>query len=131
MFETSPASAAKKTTQLEAGQQVEGTILAVSGGLVILDIGVSADASLDLIELTDRGLATDGAVNADGVAYRQGLEDRLDHLASEPWRLLGADLSRQLVDLLEPVTDALMARIDATAGPNWMPAGRPKKDPSR
>lgn len=91
------------------------------------------DAAIDaaMVELTDRGLATDGAVNADGIAYRQGLEDRLDHLASEPWRLLGADLSQQLVGLLEPVTDVLVARIDATAGPNWMPAGRPKKDPSR
>ncbi len=90
------------------------------------------DAALDsaIAELTDRGLATDGAVNAAGVAYRQALEDRLDHLASEPWRLFGADRSQQLIDLLEPVTDVLMNRIDATAGPNWMPAGRARKDRS-
>jgi hypothetical protein len=75
-------------------------------------------------ELTERRLATDGAVNATGVAYRQELEDRLDRLAGEPWRLLGIDLSRRLVDLVDPVGDVLMARIDATAGPKWMPAGR-------
>ena len=80
-----------------------------------------------IAELAERGLATDGVVNADGIAYRQGLEDRLDRLASEPWRLLGAGLSTRFVDLVQPVTDVLVARIDATAGPNWMPAGRPHK----
>ncbi len=78
-------------------------------------------------ELAERGLVTDGAVNAAGIAYRQGLEDRLDRLASEPWRLFGADLSARFVDLVQPVTDVLVARIDATAGPNWMPAGRHRK----
>ena len=87
------------------------------------------DAAIEaaMAELAERGLATDGMVNADGIAYRQGLEDRLDRLASEPWRLLGAGLSTRFVDLVQPVTDVLVARIDATAGPNWMPAGRPRK----
>jgi hypothetical protein len=91
------------------------------------------DAAIDaaMAELADRGLATDGAVNADGVAYRQELEDRLDRLASEPWRLLGAELSKRFVDLVQPVTDVLVARIDATAGPKWMPAGRPRKQAMR
>ena len=40
-------------------------------------------------ELERRGLATDGAVNARGVEYRQELEDRLDGLSSVAWRALG------------------------------------------
>lgn len=87
------------------------------------------DAAIEaaIAELAELGLATDGVVNSEGIAYRQGLEDRLDRLASEPWRLLGADLSTRFVDLVQPVTDLLVARIDATAGPNWMPAGRPDR----
>ncbi len=54
MFEASPAGANRKKVRLEAGQQVEGTVLAVSGGLVVLDIGTSADATLDLVELDGR-----------------------------------------------------------------------------
>jgi small subunit ribosomal protein S1 len=54
MFEASPAGASRKTVRLEAGQQVEGTVLAVSGGLVVLDIGSSADATLDAMELGER-----------------------------------------------------------------------------
>ena len=91
------------------------------------------DAAIEaaIVELTERGLANDGEVNAAGVAYRQELEDRLDRLTVEPWRLLGAEHSLQLLALLEPVGDVLLARIDATAGPNWMPAGRPRKATSR
>lgn len=56
MFEASPAGASRKTARLEAGQQIEGTVLAVSGGLVVLDIGTSADATLDAMELGERTL---------------------------------------------------------------------------
>lgn len=80
-----------------------------------------------LAGLEARGLVSDGAVNEQGVAYRQALEDRLDDLASAAWRTLGEDLTRQFVDLVEPVGHVLMTRIDETAGPNWMPAGRDRK----
>ncbi len=57
MFESTPHSGAgRKTVHLEAGQIVEGTILAISGGLVILDIGSSADATLDFNEVSDQKL---------------------------------------------------------------------------
>ncbi|MDX2380964.1 MAG: hypothetical protein QNM02_14525 [Acidimicrobiia bacterium] len=84
------------------------------------------DAALeaDFAELDERGLANDGVVNEAGVAHRQELEDRLDRIGSEPWRLLGEETSRRFVELVEPYGDRLMDRIDATAGPNWMPAGR-------
>jgi len=64
MFETSPAGAQRKTARLEAGQQVEGTVLAISGGLVIVDIGSSADASLDLTEFNDRAIKVGDRVRA-------------------------------------------------------------------
>ncbi len=75
-------------------------------------------------QLEERGLAVDGAVNPAGIAYRQELEDRLDRMTMPAWQALGADRTRRLVELLEPVSDRYIARIDATAGPHWMPAGR-------
>jgi hypothetical protein len=74
--------------------------------------------------LEQRGLATNGAVNASGLAYRQTLEDRLDHLASVAWQALGPERTGQFLDLIEPVGARLVQRIDLTAGPNWMPAAR-------
>ena len=70
-------------------------------------------------ELEVRGLATDGAVNGAGVAYRQELEDRLDGLCAAAWRHLGDVSTRRFVE-----------RIDVTAGPNWMPAARDRIAPS-
>jgi hypothetical protein len=77
-----------------------------------------------LRSLEERGLATDGAVNERGIAYRQELEDRLDRLSEAPWRHLGEPATMRLLDLLEPVGTRFLDRIDATAGPKWMPAGR-------
>lgn len=87
------------------------------------------DAALDvaLAELERRGLAEDGVVTRAGIDYRQDLEDRLDDLCSRAWRHFGEARTRAFLDLVEPVGDALMARIDATAGPNWMPAGRDRR----
>ena len=80
-----------------------------------------------LEELERRGLAEDGVVNAAGIAYRQDLEDRLDHLCAAAWQHLGEDRTQAFLDLVEPAGPTLMARIDATAGPNWMPAGRDRR----
>lgn len=76
------------------------------------------------VSLEARGLAEGTAVNAAGIAYRQSLEDRLDDLAAVAWRHVGADLTTRFVDLVGSVSDRFMERIDLTAGPNWMPAGR-------
>ncbi len=75
-------------------------------------------------ELEARGFATNGAVNADGIAYRRSLEDRLDRLSSPAWRHLGAELTLDFLDLIEPIGARLVDRINETAGPNWMPAAR-------
>ncbi|MEZ5215797.1 MAG: hypothetical protein R2705_25005 [Ilumatobacteraceae bacterium] len=74
--------------------------------------------------LERRGWASDGSVNAAGIAFRQELEDRLDDLASLAWRTFGAEPTRSLVSLVGSVSDRFVERIDATAGPNWMPAAR-------
>jgi len=63
MFESSPQGA-RKTTRLEAGKQVEGTVLEISGGLVIVDIGASADASIDLLEFSERTIKVGDSISA-------------------------------------------------------------------
>ena len=77
-----------------------------------------------MAELAARGFVDDGVVNDIGVQHRQQLEDRLDELTATPWQVLGAARTTELIDLVVPVADRLLARIDATAGPNWMPAAR-------
>ena len=87
--------------------------------------GADDDAlSLAFAELEGRGLAEEGAVLHAGVEYRQGLEDRLDDLSRPGWERLGEEHCLELLDLVEPVGARLVARIDETAGPNWMPAAR-------
>jgi hypothetical protein len=84
--------------------------------------------------LDQRGFVTDGRVNQAGIDYRQHLEDRLDAMCAPAWNLLGADRTRQFLDLVEPVGQVFVERIDATAGPNWMPAARdrvPRRAPDR
>ncbi len=80
-----------------------------------------------LARLEARGLASGDDVNAEGVSYRQHLEDRLDRLASAAWRHLGELHTRAFLDLVEPVGALLVDRIDQTAGPRWMPAARDRE----
>lgn len=89
----------------------------------------AGDAEIDaaMAELAERGLVTDGRIDAAGVAYRQSLEDRLDDLTASPWQLWGETATRRFIDLVEPVGEVLLARVDATAGPNWMPAARTRR----
>jgi hypothetical protein len=75
-------------------------------------------------ELDGRGFVTDGAVNVDGIRHRQSLEDRLDELTVAPWQHLGSTRTAALIALVAPVADRLLSLVDATAGPNWMPAAR-------
>lgn len=75
-------------------------------------------------ELEDRGWATDGVVTDAGLTARNDIERRTDALTVPPWRLLGFDQTEALCEAVEPVGERLVARIDATAGANWMPAAR-------
>ena len=81
--------------------------------------------------LEGRGQATGGRVNAAGLALRDDIEARTDRICERAWRHLGPELTRAYLDLVEPVGDRLLARIDATAGPEWMPAARRRRtDPT-
>ncbi len=83
--------------------------------------------------LEERGLARDGQVNAVGLALRNDIERRTDALCAEGWQRLGEVSTRALVDLVDVVAERFVARIDATAGANWMPAARSldPDDPTR
>ena len=75
-------------------------------------------------DLEARGLAKDGLVNAAGHELRERIEARTNELCQRAWRFLGAEQTTAFVELVEPVGDRLVARIDETAGPEWMPAAR-------
>jgi hypothetical protein len=76
--------------------------------------------------LRDRGLAepASDAVNDAGIALRQEIEDRTDELCSVHWRTLSLNEIEQIIDTLKPLAPILLARVDETAGPLYMPAAR-------
>lgn len=80
-----------------------------------------------LESLARRGWVTDGKVNEDGVRYREEIEARTDSLCALPWTLLGSERTRRFLDLVEPVGDVYVERINRDAGDNWMPAARPRR----
>lgn len=80
-----------------------------------------------LAGLEARGLASDGRVNDAGLMLRQELEDRTNELSCVAWRMLGEATTVRFLDMVEPVGERLLARIDETAGPNWMPAARERR----
>ncbi|MCB8954893.1 MAG: hypothetical protein H6529_00240 [Nocardioides sp.] len=93
----------------------------------------SDDAALAaaMNDLEERGQATGGRVNAAGLALRDDIEARTDRICERAWRHLGPELTQTYLDLVEPVGGRLVARIDATAGPEWMPAARHRRtDPA-
>jgi len=87
------------------------------------------DAALGeaMIDLERRGLARDGQVNDAGLALRTRIEARTDALTERTWRTLGEPGTTRLLDLVEPVGPRFLARVDETAGPDWMPAARERR----
>jgi len=75
-------------------------------------------------QLDARGFVTDGRVNEQGLAFRQMIEDKTNSLCEKAWRYLGEKTTTQFCELVEPFGPIFLARIDATAGENWMPAAR-------
>ncbi|MFT4658500.1 MAG: hypothetical protein ACI8V4_002691 [Ilumatobacter sp.] len=76
--------------------------------------------------LEAKGFASNGAINAEGRRFRLDLELRTDMLTAPAWDAVGEDATRMFCELIEPHHDAFVARINATAGPRWMPALRSK-----
>ena len=57
-------------------------------------------------------------------AARRDLEQRTDEICAQMWRSLGEDRTVELCESIEPHHDTVLAMINSTAGPNWMPAAR-------
>ena len=79
--------------------------------------------------LESKGFASAGALNDTGRQFRLDLEARTDALTAPAWRSVGEEATTALCELVEPHHDAFVAKIDATAGPRWMPAVRVKGGP--
>ncbi len=80
-----------------------------------------------LSKLAARGFVTDGVVNDEGIEFRQWLETRTNELCVPCWQHLGQEKTEAFLGLVEPVGQRFVDHIDATAGPNWMPAARPRR----
>lgn len=74
--------------------------------------------------LAAKGLADGSRLTDDGRRFRRDLERRTDALCAPAWEAVGEAATRRLCELVEPHHDTFVARIDATAGPRWMPAVR-------
>ncbi|MEM9033098.1 MAG: hypothetical protein AAGD18_00790 [Actinomycetota bacterium] len=74
--------------------------------------------------LEAKGFAAAGALTDDGRRFRLELERRTDELTAPAWREIGAATTVTFCEAVEAHHDAFLDRIDATAGPRWMPALR-------
>jgi len=80
-----------------------------------------------LDSLTRRGYASDGVVNSTGIEFRQWLEGETNRLCAPCWETFGRDNTLRFLGIIEPIGQRFVDHIDATAGPNWMPAARPRR----
>jgi helix-turn-helix protein len=74
--------------------------------------------------LEAKGLVVERTFTDLGRQFRLDLEDRTDEICGQMWEALGETRTVELCEMIEPHHAACLARIDATAGPNWMPAAR-------
>ena len=85
--------------------------------------------------LEAKGLASAGKLTDDGRRFRLDLETRTDALTAPAWRAVGEEATTTFCELIEPHHAGFLAKIDATAGPRWMPAlrvtDRPGATPDR
>lgn len=90
----------------------------------------TADADIEAgwERLEAKGLAADRRATDEGLALRQRIEDLTDERTSLVWELLGRERSLAFPEQFEGPCVALLARVDETAGPNYMPASRLRSD---
>ena len=99
------------------------------GGWIAESRGADAESIAQAFaDLEARGLAEDGRVSTAGLAVRDLIEDRTNELTQRVWQSLGPVNTGKFLRLVEPIGERLMQRIDETAGPNWMPAARERRD---
>jgi hypothetical protein len=63
-------------------------------------------------------------LNDTGRRFRVDLEGRTDEVTAPAWQAVGEPGTTAFCRAVEAHHDAFLARIDATAGPRWMPASR-------
>jgi hypothetical protein len=98
------------------------------GGWIAQSRGADAEAITQAFaNLESRGLAEDGVVSTAGLAVRELIEERTNELSQRAWQSFGFENTEKFLNLVEPIGDRLMKRIDDTAGPNWMPAARERR----
>ncbi|MDQ3107082.1 MAG: hypothetical protein M3Q68_04675, partial [Actinomycetota bacterium] len=96
----------------------EGDWIPRSRGLTPADI----DAGWRRLE--QRGLASGATVLPAGLALRQRIEDRTNALCTVMWEAVGVERSDHFAEILEPLCEILLRRVDETAGTNYQPASR-------
>ncbi|MEM9133329.1 MAG: hypothetical protein AAF962_19875 [Actinomycetota bacterium] len=74
--------------------------------------------------LEAKGFAAGSALSEAGRRFRLDLERRTDALTAPAWEAVGEAATVAFCDAIEPHHQAFLERIDATAGPRWMPALR-------
>jgi hypothetical protein len=98
------------------------------GGWIAQSRGADAEAiARAFADLESRGLAEDGVVSTAGLAVRELIEERTNELSQRVWQSFGFENTERFLNMVEPIGDRLMKRIDDTAGPNWMPAARERR----
>lgn len=89
--------------------------------------GATPEEIVDAWErLEEKGFAASNELTEAGKAARLEIEKRTDEICVRMWKLFGESETADLCTLIEANHDAFMQRIEATAGPNWMPAARYK-----
>jgi len=86
----------------------------------------SDDAAIEegWARLEAKGFTADRRFTDEGRRFRVDLEDRTDEICGQMWEALGEVRTVELCEIMEPHHATCLARVDATAGPNWMPAAR-------
>ncbi|GJM38077.1 MAG: hypothetical protein DHS20C19_14440 [Acidimicrobiales bacterium] len=82
------------------------------------------EVALGWARLERKGLVVDRVFTDEARTLRQDIEQRTDEICAQVWEAVGEADTLAFCELLEPHHDAFIARIDATAGKNWMPAAR-------
>lgn len=111
LFESTPKdSSPRATPRLENGQKVEGTVLAISGGLVVVDIGGSADATIELSEFDDVAVAVGDKIVAT-VAQARKDGPRLTRSLGRGGTAVSSDVLRLAHESQTPVSGTVTAAV--------------------
>ena len=118
----SPAAAAAATYSVDPA--VIEFVMSTYRGVTDTDAICSVRDESAVPGVEAKGLATDSAINDAGRRFRLDLERRTNELTAPTWQAVGEQTTRTFCEAIEAHDRAFVDRIDATAGPRWMPAAR-------